>query len=251
MSTNVAESEKRHIQRISLPLPCRVEAKVDAHISWNEVTRLSDISAFGAGFTLNRPLKRGRLAILTVPMPRQLRLYDYSDAQYRVWGVVRRCIPARASDGQMRYAVGLAFIGKNPPPYYADDPATLYEITSREDEGFWHVALAPDRPDESHLHKSERRQTRFTIPEEFKLEVLTADGDVSATETTVTENISIGGAAVFTTLDVTVGEFVRITSTRHNITIISIVRGRRLGPEGCTRLHLEFVDHFFPLEGID
>jgi hypothetical protein len=248
---NVAEKENRRIQRISLPLPSRVEVKIDQNVSWNEVTRLTDVSAFGAGFSLNRPLKRGRLVLLTIPMPRALRCFDFGDAQYRVWSLVRRCIPARSSDGAMRYSVGVAFVGKNPPPKYIEDPSMLYEITHREGEGLWHIAEAADRPDEKQLSREERRQTRFFIPEPVTLEVLSPEGSIRESENTVTENISIGGAAVFTSLTVNVGEFVRITSDRYDIKIISVVRGRRIGPDGIARLHLEFIDHFFPLEGIE
>lgn len=251
MSTNAVETEKRRIQRIALPLPSRVEVKIDAQVSWNEVTRLADISAFGAGFSLKRPLKRGRLVLLTVPMPRQLRSFDFSDPQYRVWSLVRRCVPVRSLDGEMRYSIGVAFIGKTPPPGYTEDPSSLYEITHRDSEGLWHIAQAEDTADQSKLSKEERRQTRFFIPEELKLEVLDADGNISQTETTVTENISFGGAAVFTSLKVETGSFVRIASDRYSIKIISVVRGKRTGPDGLTRLHLEFIDHFFPLEGIE
>ena len=251
MSTNAVETEKRRIQRIALPLPSRVEVKIDANVSWNEVTRLADISAFGAGFSLKRPLKRGRLVLLTVAMPRQLRHFDFSDPQYRVWSLVRRCVPARSPEGDMRYSIGVAFVGKTPPPEYSDDPSSLYEITHRDNEGLWHITKAEDEPDQSKLSKEERRQTRFFIPEELKLEVLDADGNISHTETTVTENISFGGAAVFTSLTVEIGSFVRIASDRYSVKIISVVRGKRTGPDGLTRLHLEFIDHFFPLEGIE
>jgi hypothetical protein len=88
----VIEKENRRIQRISLPLPARVEVRIDSSVSWNEITRLSDVSAFGAGFTLKRPIKRGRMVLMTIPMPRQLRSFDYSEAQYKIWGVVRRCM---------------------------------------------------------------------------------------------------------------------------------------------------------------
>ena len=251
MQPNVAEKEKRRIQRIALPLPSRVEVKIDPQVSWNEVSRLTDVSAFGAGFSLKRPLKRGRLVLLTVPMPRQLRSFDFSDPQYRVWSLVRRCIPVRLPNGEMRYSIGVAFVGKNPPPKYVEDPATLYEISHRDEEGLWHIAEAPDNPDQTKLSREERRQTRFFIPEEVKLEVLDADGNISETETTVTENISLGGAAVFTSLKVSNGAFVRISSERYAIKIISVVRGTRKGADGLVRLHLEFIDHFFPLEGIE
>lgn len=251
MQSKVAETEKRRIQRIALPLPSRIEVKIDPQVSWNEVTRLTDVSAFGAGFSLKRPLKRGRLVLVTVPMPRQLRQFDFSDPQYRVWSIVRRCVPARAANGEMRYSIGVAFVGKNPPIKYIEEPSTLFEISHRDDDGLWSIAEAPDTQDQSNLSKEERRQTRFFIPEPVKLEVLDADGNISQTESTVTENISLGGAAVFTSLQVSSGAFVRITSDRNDVKIISVVRGSRKGADGLTRLHLEFVDHFFPLEGID
>ena len=249
-TTNVVDQETRRIQRISLPLPSRIEVKIDQTVCWNEVTRLTDVSAFGAGFSLNRPLKRGRLVMLTVPMPRALRCFDYGDAQYRVWALVRRCIAVRTGD-EVRYSIGVAFVGKNPPPKFVDDPSTLYEITHREDEGLWRIKEAEDQPNEKELSNEARRQTRFFIPEPVTLEVLTSDGVISQTESTVTENISLGGAAIFTSITVNVGDFVRITSDRYNIKIISVVRGRRTAPDGIARLHLEFIDHFFPLEGIE
>lgn len=251
MTTEVVEKENRRIQRIALPLPSRVEVKVDPNVTWNEITRLSDISAFGAGFSIKRPVKRGRLVLLTVPMPRQLRCFDYSDPQYRVWGLVRRCIPVVSQSGDKAYMIGVAFVGKNPPPSYFEDPSMVYDISHRDGDGLWHIVEAPSQPDETSLPKDVRRQTRFFIPEAVRLEVMDGNGSVIDAESTVTENISLGGASVFTSLLAEPGSFVRVTSERHDIKIISVVRGRRLGPDGLTRLHIEFIDHFFPLDGIE
>jgi hypothetical protein len=251
MSVPVTQNESRRIQRIALPLPARVEVRIDPTVSWNEVTRLSDVSAFGAGFALNRPVKRGRLVLLTIPMPRQLRCFDHSEAQYRIWGLVRRCIsiPEGGPDG--RYMIGVAFIGKSAPQSYFENPATLYEITHREDEGLWHITKGDVSAADTEAPPDLRRQTRFAIPETVRLDVLDAEGNVESSETTVTENLSLGGAALFTSLSAQPGSFVRLTCLRNNITIISIVRGRRQGPDGMVRLHVEFVDRFFPLEGIE
>ena len=68
---------------------------------------------------------------------------------------------------------------------------------------------------------------------------------------TVTENISLGGASVFTTMSLEKGIFLRVTSERFNVTILSVVRGFRVGPDNIPRVHLEFIDRFFPLEGIE
>ena len=64
-------------------------------------------------------------------------------------------------------------------------------------------------------------------------------------------DLSLGGASVFTSFNVDVGTFLRVTSERHDVTIISIVRGKHIGGDGIIRLHLEFIDRHFPLEGID
>jgi hypothetical protein len=81
--------------------------------------------------------------------------------------------------------------------------------------------------------------------------MLEENGDVAASEVTVTENVSLGGAAVFTSFNVEPGSFLRVKSERHDLSIISIVRGKHLGEDGINRLHLEFIDHLFPLEGIE
>ena len=247
------EKENRRIQRISLPLPARVEVMVDPNVSWNEVTRLKDVSAFGAGFTLKKPVKRGRLVLMTIPMPRQLRSFDYSEPQYKVWGLVRRCIAVPRHDTNIEYSIGVAFAGKVPPPGYLEHPSMLYDISHREEEhtGFWHLVPADLMADESNLPNDLRKQTRLHIPEPLMLEKVDEAGNVLARETTVTENISLGGAAVFTTMDGETGSFLRVTSERFNVTILSIIRGVRVGADGIKRIHLEFVDQFFPLQGIE
>jgi hypothetical protein len=149
------------------------------------------------------------------------------------------------------YTIGAAFVGKNAPSSYFEDPATLYDISHREEVGLWHIVRASESAESSEVAPDARRQTRFSIPETMLLEVLDTEGNVQTSETTVTENLSLGGAALFTSLQAQAGSFVRLTCLRNNITIISIVRGRRQGPDGMTRLHVEFVDRFFPLEGIE
>ena len=251
MSDQTVDQDQRRIQRYALALPTRVEVKVDQKFAWNEITRLEDISAFGAAFKLKRPVKRGRLMMISLPMPRQLRCYDYLEPQYRIWGIVRRCIPINTASDDQSYAVGIAFIGKNPPQAYVDNPAKLYDISDREDGGLWHLTELEDMPDESDLPPQLRRHTRFAIPETLLIEMLDENGDVAASEVTVTENLSLGGASLFTSFNVEPGSFVRVKSERLDLSIISIVRGKRVGEDGIIRLHIEFIDHLFPLEGIE
>lgn len=249
--TLVKEKDNRRIQRVSLSLPIRVESQVNESVSWTEVTRLNDLSAFGAGFNLRHPVKRGRLLLLTIPMPRKLRSFDFTEPQYKVWGLVRSCVVKNITPTSENHSVGVAFIGKNPPKSYYDDPAKLFEISHQEDGSLWRVIDAVSEPDESHLPNELRRHSRLSIPVNIIIESIDKDGNVLSAESSVTENISLSGASVFTSLALEVGSFVRVKSDQYNVSIISIVRGKRLGQDNIPRVHIEFVDRFFPLEGIE
>ncbi|MGI9056583.1 MAG: PilZ domain-containing protein [Pyrinomonadaceae bacterium] len=251
LDTNVANSENRRIQRLALSLPLRVRSFINSGIGWEEITRLSDVSAFGAGFSLKHPIKRGRLIQMTIPLPRQLRCYDYSESNYQVWGIVRRCLAANLNKLTEQYIIGVAFIGKNPPESYCRNPSKIYEILGRNENDLWQITDAPAFPDESHISKADRRHSRFPIPVSLIIETLDETRNIIGSEITVTENISFGGASLFTTLNPPIGSFVRVKADQHDFSIIAIVRGKRTGPDGIPRLHIEFIDRFFPLEGIE
>ena len=251
MNNSTADKNSRRLPRFSLALPIRVESHINETTTWNQITRLTDVSAFGAGFNLRRPVKRGRLLQMTIPMPRQMRCYDFTEPQYKIWGLVRSCVTKENSPTEENHSIGVAFIGKRAPASYYQDPAKLFEISHLEDGKLWNIVDAPDQPDESVLPKDLRRHTRFAIPTNVILEKIDEDGNVTASEPTVTENLSISGTAVFSMIDATIGEFVRVKSEQYNVSISSIVRGRRIGQDNIPRLHVEFVDRFFPLEGIE
>ena len=84
-----------------------------------------------------------------------------------------------------------------------------------------------------------------------RVEVFDFDGRITASEQTVTENISPRGAAVWTTLKVERGRFVRLTSVETGLSLVAVVRAARTGADGIPRLHLEFIDRRWPLEGIE
>ena len=79
---------KRIRERLALPLPVRVRCRESPDFEWIEMTRLMNVTPFGAGFTLRRPTEKGRLLHMTIPMPRQLRVFDHVEDQYRVWAIV-------------------------------------------------------------------------------------------------------------------------------------------------------------------
>ncbi|HEX8709264.1 MAG TPA: PilZ domain-containing protein [Pyrinomonadaceae bacterium] len=246
---------RRRRERLELSLPVRVHGRESADHEWSEVSRLLDVTPFGARFALSHPTEPGRLLHLTLPMPRQLRCFDFVEQQYRVWALVRNLVPVAATaEHPLRFEVGVAFIGKRAPSSYEMDPAQRYEIASTVAESnLWELTEREQEEgtDRSGLNGQPRPETRHYMPIEVTVEVLDEKGQPDVSEMTVTENISRRGAAVFTTLDVANGRFVRLTSRQYQISVVAAVRARRKGPDGIARLHLEFVDKQWPLEGVE
>src|ERR1041384_1995711 len=111
------DHESRRIrERIALRLPVRVYCRETLNHEWTEMSRLVDVTPFGARLRLKRPTEVGRLLHLTTMMPRQLRCFDHVEDQYRVWSLVRnvkRADPKKEHGAVIE--IGVAFVGKHPP----------------------------------------------------------------------------------------------------------------------------------------
>jgi hypothetical protein len=230
-----------------LALPARVLGRDSPERQWAEMTRLVDVSPFGARFRISRPTEPGRLLLLITAMPVKLRVFDHAEDQYRVWCMVRSVEmldPAKEKGALIE--VGVAFIGKRPPKSYETNPAQRYEIAqTRLESGPWET-VAEQLSEVITDDHDKRKESRQLIPVEVLIEVFD-EGKLVNSENTVTENISPRGAAVFTALDLVPGTFVKMSSGQHNASVLAILRHIRKGAEGITRLHLEFVGSEWPL----
>ena len=233
---------KRIRERLALHLPVRVQGRETPDFEWTEVTRLTNVTPFGAGFPLKRPTEKGRLLYMTIPMPRQLRVFDHVEDQYRIWAVVRY-MKSTIVDKRTVFEVGVAFIGKRPPASYEKEPWKRYDINT---SAFQALAAAEEvvMPLPS---ADQRTQTRHNIAVEMRLEIVDVNGEVVATEQTVTEDISKRGATVFTTLQIPTGRFIRLTNEQHGITAHAAIRSQSTGVDGIPRIHVEFIDKEWPL----
>ena len=239
---------KRIRERLELRLPVRVHCRETPDFEWTEVTRLLDVTPFGAGFTLKRPTERGRLLHMTIPMPRPLRVFDHVEDQYKVWGLVRYVLTKVSPEDKKtpRFEVGVAFIGKRPPASYEEDPARRYEIAGDVSEvGITIEEAGKVQPVQT---SNDRVHTRHNIPVAMSLEVFNEKAEVSGSESTVTENISRRGATVYSSIEVPVGRFIRLTSSDYNLTVHGVVRGRSKGAGGMPRIHVEFIDREWPVD---
>lgn len=236
-------SWKRIRERLELKLPVRITCRETPDFEWMEVTRLTDVTPFGAGFSLKRPIERGRLLHMTIPMPRQLRVFDHVEEQYRVWALVRHVRTTPTSKKVATFEVGVAFIGKHPPKSYELEPWRRYDLTAPGElptplsEGDIHPAPTSDQ----------RAETRHNIAIDMLVEILKEDGQIDQSEPSVTENISRKGASIFTTMEIPIGRFVRLTSQQFNLTVHAAVRSKTTGADGIKRIHVEFIDKEWPL----
>lgn len=233
---------KRIRDRLALQLPVRVHCRETPDFEWTEITRLMNVTPFGAGFTLKHPTERGRLLHMTIPMPRQLRVFDHVEDQYRVWAIVRYLRSEITEKGTI-FFVGVAFIGKRPPPSYEGEPWRRYEVST---SAFERLTPGEEMLDPSPLEE-DRDETRHSIPVDMCLELLDENGACVESEQTVTETISNQGASLFTTMQLGQGRFVRLSSERYRITVHAAIRSQSLGPDGISRIHVEFIDKEWPL----
>lgn len=240
------EIRKRIRERLELKLPVRVHCRETPDFEWLEITRLIEVTPFGAGFTLKHPIEKGRLLHMTLPMPPRLRVFDHVEDQYKVWALVRyvRSLPPEADQAPV-FKVGVAFVGKRPPRSYQEDPSRRYEIASSATD----LVLAEDTelgigtsPSADH-----REHTRHNIPMDILLETLDEKGVLAQSENTVTENISPQGATLFTSLAIAKGRFVRLNSQQYNLTVFAAVRSSSKGPDGIGRIHVKFIGREWPL----
>ena len=236
--------EKRIRERLELKLPVRVHCRETADFEWTEITRLVNVTPFGAGFTLKRPTEKGRLLHMTIPMPRQLRVFDHVEEQYRVWALVRYVRTVEKDPRQPLFEVGVAFIGKRPPASYEEDPSRRYEISESTAQS---MALTSETVRPMPPGADQRSQSRYAIAVDLSLELMDEKNQVSQSEQTVTEDISSRGATAFTTLEIPVGRVVRLRSEQYQVTIYAVVRSTHIGANGIRRVHVEFIDKDWPL----
>jgi PilZ domain len=233
---------KRIRERLALHLPVRVQGRETPAFEWTEVTRLNDVTPFGAGFTLKHPTERGRLLFMTIPMPRQLRVFDHVEDQYRIWAIVRH-MKTLIVDNRSVFNVGVAFIGKRPPASYEKEPWKRYDINTN-------VFEALDKTEDiltPLTSENQRAHTRHNIAVDMRVELIDVDGKVIESEQTVTEDISAKGASIFTSLQIPQGRFIRVISEQYGITAHAAIRSRSTGANGIPRIHVEFIDTEWPL----
>ncbi|MDM7924309.1 MAG: PilZ domain-containing protein [Pyrinomonadaceae bacterium] len=208
--------------------------------NWQEISEVTSFSATGATIRLPRECITGRVISLDLPLPAFLRAYDHDKEFYQVWGLVQNCHVSGA-EGDCASYVGIAFIGRSAPVGYKSDPCRSYRICGVNDDGLWKVE--PMKAS----YKS-RKEMRFWQSFELYLAQVDSERRTITGAKAVAENISKGGAAVVSDLEVNVGDRVKFISEEFDFSGLAVVCERQSAKKDLTRLHLKFVETQFPVE---
>ena len=215
-----------------------VKGKDDRFKAWSESSEVTSLSSSGAGLFIPVPCPVGRLVSLMLPMPAEMRRYDFDKRLYRVWGLVQYC--HEAVNGPAGYHVGVALTGKDAPESYSQDPMQSYRVCGMRKSGLWRI-------EELDTSFKQRTSARYWNSIDGSIALLDDEMRSKAQENVVTENISESGAAVFSELRVAVGDRIKFQTHSPSFSSLSVVRDRRIGADDRMRIHLEFVENPYPI----
>lgn len=227
---------------VKAPLYAIVKVQEADGSKWKQTANVISVSSTGAGFYVDRDCQAGRLVSLMLPLDSGLRCYDHEKELYRVWGLVQHCHMLTTEDCS-DYHVGVAFIGKNAPESYREDPMQSYRICGMNENGLWKIS-------EAAKEFKPRKDPRFYEAIDHYLAIVDAKNNSLGGERSTTENISKSGAAVLTKLDLHVGDRVKFISEAYDFSGHAVVCNQKSSPDGRTRLNLKFVECSFPVEAI-
>jgi PilZ domain len=208
---------------MGLSVPVRVLGHDPDGTAWEEMTTTDTASYGGASFALKHAHGVGQVLFISSPVPRNFRRYDLTEQSYRIFALVRNTRSGPAGE----HVAGVMFIGRLPPKGHDTKPGGRYRL--------------PDDPKTGPTPTGERRrQERLQLFVNLRLRRQGVSGALE--EQTVTENVSRGGARVFTTLPVSSGETVTVTDLDGKVAAEAIVRHVYAGPDRVRRLNLQFLD---------
>ena len=230
----------RVTERVPAELQTIVQVKESNEESWKEVTQVTTVSRNGAGFSLSRPVKVGRLLTLVMPLAPELRAYDLDQKLYPVLGLVQYCNKG-VIDGKEVYHVGTGFVGKAMPESFKADPTQNYRISGMGKDGLWLIT-------EAALQYKDRKQPRHWISVGVSITLLQQAEKSTVKEETYTKNIAAGGASVVCSLAAAAGDKVKFACREINFYSMAVVRSRKAAGADKPTLHLQFIDNEFPVE---
>ena len=210
---------------------------------WEETTDIVSLSQNSRGIILSRQCEIGHLLCLATPEEYDMdSMRDPALEKYKsLWGIIQHCTLISGKDSSEKYNIGLALIGENPPDEYLENPAQYFRLTGVNYNGFWKIQATEKK-------FFTRKHPRFLVSFEVFLGVLDDSLSLGEGEKVLTENISFGGAAVFSNLELNLGDCVKFISARYEFSALAVVRNITKLSNNKQKVHLEFLAGRFPVE---
>jgi len=210
--------EHRHQPRRIIQLPIKVGGTDAGGKAWQTMSSTVDVSPGGTGLLLldNQTFK-GNVLHVSLPLPKNWRNHDLMEPSYRVFALVRYVTKHKR--------VGVKFLGRHPPQGFLQKPGGVY--------------LLPEDPKPFQVRRLTPRYDLMATVVIYRDDPWT--GAVQ-TETTITDNLSRGGALVRTTLPIMKGERIEISTPEADLHTAAEVVGLRIGKDNIPRLGLRFLD---------
>lgn len=235
------EDDQRIAGRNKTRIKVVVKGRESIDIFWKEVSETENVSKLGANFTLKRECHPGKILSLMMKMPKNFRSYDWDKKLYPVWAIVQFCTPITRT-GENGFQVGVAFVGKNAPKSYLEDPNKIYQISGMDEEGFWNI-------EEAKTPFVYRVHPRYPHSLKARLALIDSAGDeIEIDDEALTKDVSVGGTAVYSNLQVNVGDSIKFTCQDLDFTSVSLVRNRQMIEGEPYMLHLSFSESKFPID---
>ena len=208
-------SERRRDPRMGLSVPVRVTGHDPDGTQWEEMTATEDASFGGASFPLKHAHGLGQVLFLSLPLPRNFRRHDLAETSYKTYALVRNTRSPRVA--------GVLFLGRVPPKGFSEGPGGRFRL-----------------PEDAKAGPAAERRRDERLPLFVDLRLFRRAGGRTVEEQTVTENVSRGGARVFTTLPVARGEALLVSDLTSRVSVEAVVRNVFVGSDRVTRLNLQF-----------
>ena len=238
------KDERRVNERAKAKVKVIVKGRESKDVFWEEVTETETISGIGANFFIKKECTPGKLLFLLMDMPTNYRSYDWDKELYPIWVVVQHCTKTTHKDFD-GYQVGVAFVGKNAPKSYLENPLKTYRIAGMEKEGFWRIK-------EEKKAYVDRVHKRYDMSLKAQVSIIDSEGnETEVDENAMTQDISVGGTAVFTDIEAEVGDCVNFTCEEFDFSTICLVRNIQTKEGASAMLHLSFSEAKFPIEKLD
>lgn len=209
---------------------------------WIEVVELTAISRFGAGLSLRRECRVGRLISLSLADSNKLKKQENIDLDKSVVCLVQQCTEVTVG-GKPAFHIGVVFVGNTFPSSYDSDPQQCYRICGNDSNGLFKITEVAGQ-------FRARRHPRFQMELELNLLLINTVDRSIVRSTGITRDVSASGALVVCTLDANPGDKIKVGCREIDFHGIAVVKDRksRFGYE--LQLHLEFGEERFPIERV-